>query len=209
LRFLRENGLYLFVINVIDHAATALRSKLIGHKLGVDKINIGPRPYMRALSYIQIGEEFSAESDLWLEAIPRHRDQCFTPRITIGRHVRISRSVHIAATHSVVIGDDVLIGSKVLITDHNHGNYSTEPTSPEIPPADRPLDSHRSVIIGSNVWLCDGVVVTPGSIVGEGSIIGANSVVHGTIPPFSIASGIPARVNKTFHSATQQWVNVQ
>ena len=209
LRFYRENGLYLFGMNAIAHAATTLRSKAIGRKLVISKIRIGPRPYLRGLSYMQIGEDFSAEAGLWLEAITQQRDQSFAPRIVIGSHVRISQSVHIAATHSVIIGDHVLMGSKVLITDHNHGNYSTQPTSPEVPPAERPLDSDRSVLIERNVWLCDGVVVTPGSRIGEGSVIGANSVVHGTIPAFSMASGLPATVRKTFNFSTQQWVNVQ
>lgn len=208
-RFLRENGWYLFCMNVVAHFAAAVRSRAIGHRLGVGKINIGPRPYLRGLSFIEIGEDFSAESDLWIEAITHHGDQVFTPRIRIGSHARVSRSVHIAATNSVEIGDHVLIGSKVLIIDHNHGQYSTQPTSPEFPPSQRPLDGDRKVTIGCNVWLCDGVVVTPGSTIGDGSVIGANSVVHGTIPAFSIASGIPATVRKTFSAATQQWVNVQ
>jgi lipopolysaccharide O-acetyltransferase len=156
-----------------------------------------------------MGEDFSAEDGLWLEAVTRSNDQTFSPRIVIGSHVRISRWVHIAATHFVEIGDNVLMGSKVVVTDHNHGQYSKDHTSPNIPPALRPLDHDRSVVIGRNVWLGDGVVVTPGSSIGEGAVIGANSVVQGRIPPFTIAAGVPAKIMKVFDFDTQKWTNVE
>jgi len=156
-----------------------------------------------------MGEDFSAEDGLWLEAISQYSNQTFLPRIVIGEHVRASHFVHIAATSFVQIGDNVLIGSKVMITDHNHGQYSREHTSPHIPPSQRPLDHDRRVTIGRNVWLGDGVVVTPGSSIGEGSVIGANSVVIGIIPAYTIAAGLPATVRKAFNFSTQEWNNVE
>jgi lipopolysaccharide O-acetyltransferase len=186
-----------------------VRDYSISKKLGVKRMHIGPRPYLRGLSSIRIGEDFSAEAGLWLEAITRYNDQEFLPRIVIGNHVRISQFVHIAATHLVEIGDNVLLGSNVMITDHNHGQYSIEHTSPHIAPTLRPLDHDRQVQIGRNVWLGNGVVVTPGSFIGEGSVIGANSVIVGSIPPFTMASGIPATVRKTFNFDNGKWSNVQ
>jgi len=155
-----------------------------------------------------MGEDFIALDGLWLHAVTRYYDQRFSPRIIIGDRVRVSQWVHIAATHEVEIGDDVLIGSKVTIIDHNHGQYSREHSSPQLAPAMRPLDSDRRIVIGKSVWVGDGVVVTPGSSIGEGTVIGANSVVRGSIPPFSLACGIPARVQKTFDFRAKTWVNV-
>jgi len=117
--------------------------------------------------------------------------------------------VHITATNLVEIGDDVLLGSKVMITDHNHGDYSKQHSSPNMAPTLRPLGHDRSTVIGRNVWLADGVVVTAGSSIGEGSVISANSVVQGNIPAFSVAGGIPAIVRKRFDFATQRWCNVE
>jgi len=193
----------------IDYSAAAIRSRLIGRKLDVRKIKIGSQAYLRGLSSVDIGEDFSAEAGFWLEAVTRNNDQIFLPKIVIGKHVRVSQFVHIAATHLVEIGDNVLIGSKVIITDHNHGHYSREHTSPNVPPRLRPLDADRRVIIGQNVWLGDGVVVTPGSTIGEGSVIGANSVVLGAIPAYTIAAGIPATPRKTFNFTTQRWDNIE
>lgn len=195
---------------LVELLAGLVRNFLISRKLGVRKIKIGPRAYLRGLSFVDIGEDFLAGDGLWLETITRYNDQNFLPKIVIGQHVRVSHFVHITATHFVEIGDNVLIGSKVMITDHNHGLYTREEhTSPHIAPSLRPLDRDRRTVIGRNVWLGDGVVVTAGASIGEGSVIGANSVVLGSIPAFTIAVGVPATVRKTFNFDTGKWCNVE
>jgi lipopolysaccharide O-acetyltransferase len=206
---LRENGWYVLATSLAEFSRSAVRNYLISQKLGVKKIRIGPAAYLRGLSFVEMGEDFSAGRGLWLEAISRYNDEEFTPRIVIGNHVRISQFAHIAATHLVEIGDNVLIGSKVMITDHNHGQYSNSShASPHISPTDRPLDREHCVLIGRNVWLGDGVVVTAGSSIGEGSVIGANSVVRGRIPPCTVAAGTPATVRKVFKFDAMRWCNI-
>lgn len=207
-RSVEEDGLYVVATRRLESAVAFFRNYCIAHKLGVEKIRIGPRSNLRGLSSIEIGEDFVALDGLWLHAVTRYYDQQFSPRIVIGNRVRVSQWVHIAATHYVEIGDDVLIGSKVVITDHNHGQYSGQHTSPDVPPSSRQLDCDRSVIIGNNVWLADNVAVTPGASIGRGSVIGANSVVAGEIPPFSLAVGNPAKVIKCFDFDTHQWKRV-
>ena len=208
-RFLRENGFYLFGMYLINYSLGVVRNTLISRKFGVRKCKIGPRAYLRGLCAIEMGEDFSAGNGLWLEAITKYNEQTFAPRIIIGKHVRASDFVHIAATHFVEIGDNVLMGSGVMITDHNHGKYSREHTSPHIPPTLRSLDHDQQVVIGQNVWLGNGVVVTPGASIGEGSVIAANSVVIGSIPPYTIAAGAPARVRKAFNFDTGKWSNIE
>jgi len=209
-RFLRANGIYILGVTSVGHFVQLIRSYFLSRKLGVRKIKIGPRAFLRGLSSIEMGEDFSAGEGLWLEAITRFNEQTFSPKIIFGQHVRISHYVHIAATHLVEIGDNVLMGSKVMITDHNHGSYSDGVHSlPDTAPSLRPLDSVQRTLIGRNVWLGDGVVVTPGSTIGEGCVIGANSVVLGTIPPFTVAVGVPARVRKAFNFDIGKWCNVE
>jgi lipopolysaccharide O-acetyltransferase len=209
-QFLKENGFYMLGTTLTEQWTSLVRNHQIARRLGVNKIHIGPRAHLRGLSSIEMGEDFRAGDGLWLEAITKYDEQVFSPRIVIGQHVRISHFVHIAATNFVEIGDHVLMGSKVMITDHNHGQYSGEQhSSPHIAPPLRLLDHARRTVIGRNVWLGDGVVVTAGASIGEGSVIGANSVVLGGIPPFVIAAGIPATVRKTFNFDTGKWCNVQ
>lgn len=208
-RFLGENGSYVSAATLVEFSRRAVRNYLISRKLGVNKISIGPAAYLRGLSFVEMGEDFSAGRGLWLEAISRYNDEEFTPRIVIGNHVRISQFVHIAATHLVEIGDNVLMGSGVMITDHNHGQYSdSSHASPQTVPTDRPLDRERCVRIGRNVWLGDGVVVTAGSSIGDGSVIGANSVVRGSIPACTVAVGAPATVRKVFNFHAMKWCNI-
>ncbi len=52
----------------------------------------------------------------------------------------------------------------------------------------------RGIDVDDHVWLGTHVVVTDGSRIGRDAIIGAGAVVVGEIPPFAIATGIPARV---------------
>lgn len=209
LRFLRENGLYVLVTHVAGRICGLPRNWLLARKLGVKKIHIGPGALLRGLSCIRMGEDFSAQQALWLEAIAHFNEQTFSPRIVIGEQVRVSHYVHIAATHLVEIGDSVLLGSMVVIIDHNHGSYSGDHSSPLRAPTLRQLESSLKVVIGRNVWLGDSVVVTPGSTIGEGSVIGANSVVIGEIPPFCIAVGVPATVRKTYNFGSKKWSSIE
>jgi lipopolysaccharide O-acetyltransferase len=184
------------------------RNRMRAKKFSVHKIDIGPSAMLKGVSAVQMGENFCAGPGLWLEAVQRYHGKVFNPRIVIGTNVSISAWGHITATHYVEIGDDVLIGSKVIITDHNHGQYSGPHSSPNIPPRLRPLDCDKEVVIGRNVWLGDGVVVTPGATIGEGAVIGANSVVIGTIQPFTLAAGIPAKQLKRYDFTVNEWVAV-
>lgn len=53
------------------------------------------------------------------------------------------------------------------------------------------------VIIGDKVWIAHGSSILKGSHIGDGSIIACHSLVNGTIPPKSLAAGIPAKVVRT------------
>lgn len=49
-------------------------------------------------------------------------------------------------------------------------------------------------IIGNDVWIGYEALVLPGAKIGNGAIVGARAVVTGTIPPYAIAAGNPARI---------------
>jgi len=52
-------------------------------------------------------------------------------------------------------------------------------------------------------------VILPGVTIGEGSIIGANSLVSNDIPPFSIAFGSPAKVERQLTESEKKMVNIE
>jgi len=52
------------------------------------------------------------------------------------------------------------------------------------------------VEIGNDVWIGANVTIMDGIKIGDGSVIGANSLVTDNIAPYSIATGIPAKINR-------------
>jgi lipopolysaccharide O-acetyltransferase len=166
------------------------------------------RPYyIRGKRFIKFGKGFTTGVGARLDVLTDKRNGFL---MEFGNNVQINDYVHIAAAESVKIGNNVLIASKVFITDHNHGNYGNTilpHCDPRVAPEERPL-TKKPVIIEDNVWIGEFVSVLPGAIIKEGSVIGTMSVVTKTIPPYSIAVGVPARVVKTYNFQTNQWEKV-
>lgn len=160
--------------------------------------------------YIKVGKSFRSGKHLWLEAVTEYEGQKLCPKIIIKDNVSLSDFNHIGAVNYVEIGNNVLFGSKCYVTDHNHGIYSgsSGQSNPDIPPMRRLLTRDKKVIIEDNVWLGDNVTVLPGVTIGKGSIIGSNAVVSKSIPPYSIAVGIPAHVIKKWNSVHRQWEKI-
>lgn len=205
---MRREGFNLFAVLSF---ALKIRIRRFYYKkfLGWDVRSILGPAYIRGKSHIEIGQNFSCRTNLWLEAVTTFNEQTFSPEICIGNNVGCSDFLHIAATNSIRIGNNVLIGSKVLITDHLHGDYKgAMPSSPETSPHDRLLTSDKAVIIEDNVLIGDNVCVLPGVVIGEGAVIGANSVVTSSIPAWSIAAGVPAKVVKKFDALEKKWMAV-
>jgi acetyltransferase-like isoleucine patch superfamily enzyme len=118
------------------------------------------------------------------------------PALRIGHGVALMPNCTISASQSIVIEDYVVLatGCSVVDSDHTHGSSIAH---------DRP-GYHESVLfnpvttapirIGRGTWMGARVAVLPGADVGRHCSIGANSVVRGTIPDYSVAVGVPARV---------------
>ena len=107
--------------------------------------------------------------------------------IRIGENCFFSNNVSVIAAEAVEISNNCLIGDMVTIIDSDfHG----------IDPAKRISDSVITlpIKIENNVWLGSRVFVQKGVTIGANSIITPNAVVTSSIPPNSIAGGVPARV---------------
>lgn len=162
-------------------------------------------PSIKGWKKIKLGKHFYANRFLRIEVIGA--DDEF--RLFIGDNVSVGENFHVAACNKVVIEDNVLMGSRILITDHNHGVYNGHNISdPNLAPQKREIFSDGPVVIEQNVWIGDGVVILPNVTVGKSSIVGANSVVTKSIPAYSIAGGIPAKVLKQFNFQSKQWEKV-
>ena len=124
-------------------------------------------------------------------------------KIAIGSNCYFGFHLTILAGGSINIGDDVLIASNVLITCENHG---MNPES-KIPYMNQPLKC-KDVSIGEGSWIGEKVSVMPGVKIGKKCVIGTNAVVTKSIPDYSMALGIPARVIKKWNFKKHEWEKV-
>lgn len=85
----------------------------------------------------------------------------------------------------ISIGDNVLFGPRVGLYTTNHA----------VDPVERAAGAcyARPITIGNSVWVGAGVNINQGVTIGDNCIIGSGSVVTRSIPPNTIAAGVPAR----------------
>jgi galactoside O-acetyltransferase len=108
--------------------------------------------------------------------------------IAIGDNSWLGPNSVIYGNGGVDIGADVLIASHCVINTVSHNFSETD-----IPMNYQGTNS-APVIIDDDVWIGTGAVILQGVRIGHGSIVGAGAVVTRSVPPFSIALGVPARV---------------
>ena len=59
------------------------------------------------------------------------------------------------------------------------------------------LNPPGDIEIGNHVWLGYGTCVMKGVTIGQGCVVGTRAVVTKSLPPHSLAAGVPARVIRT------------
>jgi acetyltransferase-like isoleucine patch superfamily enzyme len=109
-------------------------------------------------------------------------------KLEIGEDTLIGPYVCMAGPGSIKIGKDCMIASHASLYANNHIF-----TDRETPVRLQGLTC-RSIEIGDDCWLGTGVRVVDGVKLGKGCIIGAGAVVTRSLPPYSIAVGVPAKV---------------
>lgn len=107
--------------------------------------------------------------------------------IRLGDRAQIAYASIINAGENVTIGRDTATAGHCTIIASEHNYRGREPIM-------RQGYRHEPVLIGADVWLASGVLVTPGAKIGNGAVISARSTVTGTIPSYALAAGVPARV---------------
>jgi acetyltransferase-like isoleucine patch superfamily enzyme len=105
------------------------------------------------------------------------------------------RSVLLAAESKITLGNKIMFGPEVMILagDHNTSVVGQFMTDVHVK---RPEDD-RDVILEDDVWIGARAIILKGVTIGRGSIVAAGSVVTKSIPPYSVAAGMPAKVLKT------------
>lgn len=107
--------------------------------------------------------------------------------IFLGRYTRVANPVIRAEYNTNIrMGERCMISSDTLIrTTDEFGIFDIETQQMINPAAD--------IVIGDHVWMGIGAKVGRGTVVGTGSIIGLSSYATGTLDPYCIYAGCPAR----------------
>lgn len=95
-----------------------------------------------------------------------------------GANIQVSRHV------TLEIGDDTIFARNVCIMSSNHGLLERNKTQA------------KSIKIGKNCWLGQGVVILPGVNLGDNVTVAANAVVNKSFPSNVVIGGIPAKILK-------------
>jgi acetyltransferase-like isoleucine patch superfamily enzyme len=131
---------------------------------------------------LEIGPQVLLEPGVWITAPG-------AARVRIGAGSFLNLGVMVASSELVEIGEHCMFANGCFLTDAGHRF-----DDPVAPVPWQGFTSKGPTRIGDNVWCGAHVVVTSGVTIGERCVIGANSVVTESIPAFSIAAGVPARV---------------
>lgn len=128
----------------------------------------------------------------------------------IGRKVGIFRGTTVLGIHELQIGDHTTIGFRCLLDARGGLDIGQNVViasdvqfiaGHHLPNSDDFSYIIEPTIVEDFVWIASRSIVLEGLTVGRGAVVGACSLVRTSIPPMSIAAGIPARVVRERHSA--------
>lgn len=108
--------------------------------------------------------------------------------MVIGKNCWIGQMCFFHSAGGIRIGDNVGIGPCVKILTSTH--QDTDVTRPII---ENPV-KFLEVVIEEDSDIGIGAIIMPGVTIGRGCQIGAGAVVTKSLPPYSVAVGVPAEI---------------
>ena len=108
--------------------------------------------------------------------------------VIVGPVTYVGHSCLMYGNAGIRIGRDVLLANGVQLICGNH-TFARR----DVPIRAQPTEG-KPIVIEDDVWLGASAIVLGGVTIGQGSVVGAGSVVTRSLPPYSIARGVPAQV---------------
>ena len=165
---------------------------LIGRKIRVLFYNLFLKRSM--LKAVGLGSTFVCPSNISIgnSAIGKFNEfiACPHSKIIVGDNTYFNSHVHLNSSIGGIlsIGNNCLIGPNFVARTESHAFRDKSRLV-------RSQGHHcLNIEIHDDVWIAANVTVLGGVTLSEGCIVGAGAVVTKSLPPYSIAYGVPARV---------------
>lgn len=107
--------------------------------------------------------------------------------ISIGKGTFINTEARFGVPKdTVTIGNYAQIGPRVMFETVNHTLYCK--------PGARRGTWTKPIVVGDEVWIGAGAIITQGVTIGQGAVVAAGSVVTKDVEPGTIVGGVPAKL---------------
>ncbi len=116
--------------------------------------------------------------------------------LTMGSNCHLGKQVFLDLCDAITIEDRVTISMRVLVLTHTDVGASPLRVK-NLPPQQAP------VLIKGGAYIGAGAIVLQGVTVGECAVVGAGAVVVEDVPSFSVVTGVPARVVRSFKAENE------
>jgi len=129
--------------------------------------------------------------------------RCFGAQV--GRQVHIYPTARVEIPWNLRIGDQASIGENVLVYSLGLVEIGPRTTISHNAHLCAGTHDHRKhglpllrlpIRIGADAWICAQSFVGPGAVIGDGAVVGACAVVMGSVDPWVVVAGNPARFVK-------------
>ncbi len=186
-----------------------LRSKLYPLMLGKVGRNVtfGTNVVFRHPYKVFIGDDVVIDDNCLLDAKGSNNKGIFIgDKVFIGRNsilcckdgdIRLEEGVNIGFNCDITSTSSVTLRKNTLVAAYSYivggGNYDIDRT--DITFAEQlELPSKGGIEVEPGTWIATHAVVLDGVTIGRGSVIGAGAIVDKSVPEYSVAAGVPARV---------------
>lgn len=149
-----------------------------------DDVSIGDHCTLMARSErgISMGERASLQYGVYLDT------EGGGGYIEIGKRVYVGTGCCLFGHQGVEIGDESLLAQNITMTPYSH-------RFDDLTKSIISQGGHsRKMTIGRDCYIGKSVSIVYSADIGDGSVVGAGSVVVKSVPPYSVAVGVPARV---------------